>query len=261
MSEPRSSAQITLAVWKALFLREAVTRVSDARAAWLWLILEPVAHLAVLMVIFSTIRQRLMPGFDVALFLAIGIVGFNLFRNSATRSMAAISANQALFAYRQVKPVDVVLVRAFLEGVVQALVALVLFAGMSLFGFDVLPGDPLAAFAVFGLFWLFGTGLGLMLSVGSTLIPELGRVANFLFIPLYLLSGVLFSPVVMPPALREVLLLNPLMQGLEILRAAFSVEYHMIAGLSLDYLSAFALLSVFLGLALHVRFARRMTRQ
>jgi len=261
MDNTRSSVAITLSVWKALFLREAISRVSGARAAWLWLLLEPVAHLTILMVIFSTIRRRIMPGFDFVLFLAIGILGFNLFRYSAMRSMAAISANRALFAYRQVKAVDVVVVRAFLEGVIQLFVGLVTFAGLSLAGFDVVPHDPLTVITVFALFWLFGTGIGLMLSVGDTLVPEIGKVAHLVFMPLYFLSGVLFSPAMLAPGLRELLLLNPLMQGLELLRAAFASGYHVVAGIDIYYLTAFTFASLFFGLALHVRFAPRLVMQ
>lgn len=261
MGNARSSFTITLSVWKALFLREAVSRVSGGRAAWLWLLLEPAAHLAILMVIFSSIRSRVMPGLDIALFLAIGILGYNLFRNSALRSMAAISANRALFAYRQVKAVDLVLVRAFLEGVIQLFVGLVVISGLLLAGFDVIPHDPLTVLAVFGLLWIFGAGLGLMLSVGSTLIPEIGRVANLCFIPLYFLSGVLFSPAMLPPAVRNWLLLNPLMQGLELLRGAFASGYHVVAGVDVRYLAAFAFSALFFGLALHVRFGSRLVMQ
>jgi len=261
MDNIRSSASITLSAWNALFLREAVSRVSGGRAAWLWLLVENSAHLMILMVLFSSIRHRIMPGFDFALFLAIGIIGYRLFRNTTMRSMAAISANRALFAYRQVKPVDVVLVRAFLEGVIQLFVGIIMFAGMSLVGFDVLPHDPLMVMVVYGLIWIFGTGLGLMLSVGSTLIPEIGRVAELLFIPMYFLSGVLFSPSMVPPALRDWLLLNPIMQGLELARAAFSPGYHAVTGLHVDYLMAFAFFSLFFGLAMHVRFARRLLMQ
>lgn len=261
MDSTRSSASVTLSVWNGLFLREASVRVSGARAAWLWLLLEPIAHLTILMVIFSTVRKQLMPGIDFALFLAIGILGFDLFRHSAMRSMAAISANLALFAYRQVKAVDVVLVRAFLEGVIQLFVGLVMLSGMALFGFDVLPGDPLTVLCVLALFWILGTGVGLMLSVGSTLIPELGRVASLCFMPLYFLSGVLFSPAMLPPEFREWLLLNPLMQGLELLRSAFAPGYPAVTGLHLDYLMAFAALALFFGLALHVRFRARLVMQ
>jgi capsular polysaccharide transport system permease protein len=261
LDNSRSSVAVTLSVWNALFLREALSRISGGRAAWVWLFLAPVAHLAILMVIFTIIRTRFVPGIEIAMFLAVGILAYGLFRTASTRSMAAISANRALFAYRQVKPVDVVLVRAFLEGVIQLFVALIVFAGMSLFGFDVLPSDPLMVMLIFVLLWIFGTGLGLLLSVGSTLVPEIGQVANLLFIPLYFLSGVLFSPSMLPPGLLEWLLLNPLMQGIELLRGAFMSGYQMVGGIDLFYLTAFAFVSLFLGLAVHVRFSSRLLMQ
>lgn len=257
----RSSTSITLSVWSAIFLREAVSRVSGGRAAWVWLLVEPVAHLTILMVVLSAVRHGITLGMDFALFLAIGILGYNLFRNAALRSMAAISANRALFAYRQVKPVDVVLVRAFLEGVIQLFVGLIMFAGMSLLGFDVLPYDPLTVMLVYVLFWVFGTGLGLMLSVGSTLIPEVGKVASLCFLPLYFVSGVMFAPAMLPPQVREWLLLNPIMQGLELARAAFSPSYPATTGIDIGYVTGFAFVSFFFGLALHVRFARRLLMQ
>ncbi|WP_291991745.1 ABC transporter permease [Candidatus Accumulibacter sp. ACC003] len=261
MDNIRSSASITLSVWNAIFLREAVSRVSGGRAAWVWLLVEPVAHLTILMVVLSTVRHGITLGIDFALFLAVGILGYTLFRSTALRSMAAISANRALFAYRQVKPVDVVLVRAFLEGVIQLFVGLIMFAGMLLAGFDVVPYDPLTVMLVYGLFWLFGTGIGLMLSVGSTLIPELGKVANICFIPLYFVSGVMFPPVLLPPEVLDWLLLNPIMQGVELARSSFSPSYTTVTGLDVGYVAAFAFASFFFGLALHVRFARRLLMQ
>lgn len=257
----RSSTDIAFSVWNALLLRESLTRVSGSRAAWLWLLLEPVAHLGIVLIIFSSIRSRMVNGVDVALFLAIGILGYNLFRNSATRSMTAISANRALFSYRQVKPVDVVMVRAFLEGVIQLFVGAVLLAAMSLIGFDVLPHDPLAVFSVFALLWLFGIGTGLVLSVGSTLIPEIGRVANLAFVPLYFMSGVLYAPSMLPSQLREWLLINPLVGGLDLLRSGFFSNYNVASGVDLKYLAGFAFVSTFLGLALQVRFADRLVME
>jgi capsular polysaccharide transport system permease protein len=41
----RSPASITWAVWKALFLREAVARLFAGRAAWAWILVEPVGRL------------------------------------------------------------------------------------------------------------------------------------------------------------------------------------------------------------------------
>jgi capsular polysaccharide transport system permease protein len=211
------------------------------------------------MVMFSTLRTRSVAGADFALFLALGVLGFHLFKHAAMRSMEAVSANAALFAYRQVKPVDTVLVRAALEGAIQFFVGVLLLAGASLFGFEVLPHDPLGVMAAFFLLWLFGAGLGLMLSVGVTLVPEIGKVTNLVFTPLYFMSGVMFSPAMLPPVAREWLLLNPIMHGLEGMRAAYFPGYHRAVGVDLGYLGAFALLSFLFGLALHVRFAIKLT--
>jgi hypothetical protein len=41
----RSPASITWAVWKALSLREAVARLFVGRAAWRWILVEPVIQL------------------------------------------------------------------------------------------------------------------------------------------------------------------------------------------------------------------------
>ncbi len=259
--DARSSASVTFAVWAALFLREAVSRVSGGRGAWLWLLLEPVAQLALLLIFVSVIRGRTASGYDYAPFLALGILAYNLFKNTALQSMAAISANKALFTYRQVKPVDVVLVRAFLEGIIQLIVSIVLLTGMSLFGFDCLPHDPLQVYVALALLWVFGMGLGLVLSVGDTLIAELGRLARLAFVPLYFLSGIFFSLNMLPHALREGMLFNPIVHGLEALRAAFLNHYVLVEEVDLGYLAAFAFTSFFLGLALQVRFAPRLMMQ
>lgn len=259
--DTRSSVRVTFAVWEALFLREAIGRVSGGRVAWLWLLLEPVAQLALLLAVISAIRGRTASGYEYAPFLAIGVLAYNLFKNTALRSMAAISANKALFTYRQVKPVDVVLVRACLEGVIQILVSIVLLIGMSLAGFDSIPHDPLQAFVVVILLWVFGMGLGLMLAVGDTLVAELGRLARLAFVPLYFLSGIFFSLAMLPPGLREWMLLNPVVHGLEALREAFLLHYRLVEGVTVGYLAAFAFASFFLGLALQIRFANRLVMQ
>lgn len=258
MKAVRSPIRVTYSVWKALFLREAVTRFSNRRAGWVWLLLEPLAHVAILMTIFSFRRQK---GWEFALFLGIGVVGFTVFRSAAQRGMRAIAANAALFQYRQGKPVDAVLVRAFLEGMIEVFVALVLLGLISLFGLSVIPHDPLQVLAAWILLWLFGTGLGLIFSVGATLIPEVGTVFDMLLFPLYMLSGVMFLPIMMPPEIRPWLLINPVLHGLEFLRAPFFPDYLIVPGASLGYLGAFTLGALFLGLALHIRFARKLVTQ
>lgn len=255
---PRSPLAVTVSVWRALFLREALARMSAGRAGWLWLLLEPVAHVAFLMVIFSTLRQRDLAGVDFALFLALGLIGYKLFTTTARRGAAALAANRGLMAYRQVQPVDTVLVRVALEGMILVFVAALLLSGAMLFGLDVLPHDPIQAMLAYLLLWIFGTGVGLVLCVGVTLIPEIERVIGFIFIPLYFASGVFYSPAMMPPLVQEYLLYNPLVHGLELVRGAFFAGYHLVNGISMLYLAAWALSAALLGLGLHRRYAREL---
>lgn len=258
METARTPVAITLSVWEALFLREAVSRLSAGRAAWLWLLLEPVAHIVFLMLIFAIIRMEVVGGVDTAVWLMVGLLAFFMFKRTAIQAQNAVDANQALFAYRQVKPVDTVLVRAALEGFLMALVAILLFGGAGLFGLDIVPADPLAVLAAFAGMWLVGLGFGLMASVAIELVPEFGRFFGLTMAPLYFFSGVIFPLADVPQPYRDWLLLNPLAHGLEAARLAVAPYYHAVPGLSLAYPYSFALLSIFLGLALHVRFAARL---
>jgi capsular polysaccharide transport system permease protein len=254
----RSPASIAWAVWKALFLREAVTRLSAGRAAWLWLLLEPVVHLIFIFVLFGFFLQRVVSGIDYSLFIATGILGFILARNTATRSKEAMNANDTLFTYRQVFPVDTVLVRAALEAFLFLISALCLVTGLGLFGYEVLPHDFLRVLSAFAALWMAGIGLGLIFSVASQLIPESGKVSGMLFGPLYFLSGIMYPPSSIPPAYQSWFLLNPFVHGIETVRTGFFPQYHTIPGVSMGYLSAFAMVTICLGLALHVRFATRL---
>lgn len=254
----RSPSAVTLSVWKALFLREAVSRISSGRAAWVWMLLEPVVHVFFTLLLFVLVRMRVVPGVEAAPWLLVGLASFFTARNIYSRGMEAINANQALFAYRQIVPVDAVLVRAALEGFLGIIVFVILLLGAALVGFQVVPHDPLGALAGFVGVCLCGLGLGMMLSVASELVPELGKLARLLFTPLYFLSGVIFPVVLIPPQYREWVFYNPFAQGLELLRGAYFPLYHAAPEASFVYLYGAAFVTIFLGLALQVRYSVRL---
>src|SRR5690606_11147558 len=109
--KPRSPRAVTLAVWRAIFLREALDRLFDMRAAWFWLLMEPVLHIAFITFIFTVIRTRTLGGIDVAVWIIVGMLAFFMFRRTAMQVMHAVDSNKPLFAYRQVKSFDTSIVR------------------------------------------------------------------------------------------------------------------------------------------------------
>lgn len=254
----RTSLQVTLAVWKALFLREAVSRLSAGRMAWLWILLEPIFQVVLIMAVFTLLRMRIVPGGDTAIWLMVGVLGFSLVRDPVMRCLDAITVNIELFAYRQVKPVDIVLVRGGLEAFLNIIVTVLLMVSVGMIGYDVIPHNPLDVLLAFVGLWLAGVGMALPFSVAAELIPEVRRLVQMGFVPLYWLSGVIYPLFLVPPEYRDWLLAIPITHGIEVLRRAYFPYYHTDPDISLLYLYGASLVGVFLGLALHVRYAERL---
>lgn len=254
----RSPMITTLAVWRALILREAVTRLFETRSAWIWVVLEPAAHIALMMFMFAVIRARVVENMDTPIWIMTGLLTFFIFRRPAGQCMSAISVNQALFAHRLVKPVDAVLSRGGLEGFLMILISLVIIGGAALMGEVPPPVGPLAILeACFGM-WLAGLGFGLVASVAVELVPELGRIISFFLGILFFISGVIFPLSRIPSPYYEWLVLNPLVHGVDAARLGFAPYYGVIPDLSVAYLYGWALGLIFLGLALHAHFESRL---
>jgi capsular polysaccharide transport system permease protein len=255
----RSSAIITYTTWKALFLRAAVNSLASGRAAWFWLIAEPIAHIVVLMIIFSVLRVRHVGGISIAVWIMAGLLAFFLFRKTAGQAMSMLKGGKGLFVYPQIRPVDPVLVSTALEGFVMVVVAIVLLIGAWLYGLPVVPVDPLAVIEAMFAIWLMGVGYGLIGSVAAVLAPPISAFMGFLLTrPLYFLSGVIIPVTLIPYPYREWILINPLVHGLEAVRLGFAPYYHVTPEISIGYVYEWAVSMIFLGLALHVRYAKRL---
>lgn len=259
VARPRGPWRVTRSVWSALLLREAMARITAGRFGWLWMLLEPLAFVVVMVAVRQLLgRIRIVVNAEFVPWLIVGLMVFFLFRDGVTRSLGAIEANQGLFAYRQVKPVDPVLVRAALDGLLRTIVLVLLLSGAVLLGYDILPFDPLGALGVWLSAWLLGLGLGLVVSVGAALAEEVGRVVRIMMLPLFLLSGVIIPVQALPPAVQHYLLYNPALHAVESLRLRFFEGYHTLGGIDLLYLYYWVFVSLALGLALHVQFAIRL---
>jgi capsular polysaccharide transport system permease protein len=94
--------------------------------------------------------------------------------------------------------------------------------------------------------------------VAVELVPELGNILGMLMAPVYIISGVIFPIGHLPSPYREWLLMNPLAHGVDAARLAFAPHYQAFPELSIAYMYGWALVFVFLGLALHSRFETRL---
>ena len=102
-------------VISALVYRELKTRVSQVKFGVLGVFVEPLGVIAVFLMIFGLFRGRAAVGIDIILFLACGVILFTMYVNISIRSLNSMRANEELFFYRPVKPVDTVIARALVE--------------------------------------------------------------------------------------------------------------------------------------------------
>lgn len=258
----RTPWQITRAVWYAMFMREALARTTADRFAWFWMLAEPIAMVAVLTYIRGFIMSgRHISGAEFIPWLIVGLLGFFLFRENLQRSMGAIGANKGLFAYRQVIPVDPVLIRCFLEGVLKSLILLIFIAACELLGIHLMPAHPLVALYHWFALWCLGIGAALTLSAVTELIPDIKPVVKISMLPLLIISGVIIPLNYLPHWLQEYLLWNPIVHGLEGLRLSFFESYRSLNGIDMSYLWLWALSMMALGLMLHMRYQHRLKAQ
>lgn len=232
----RTSLQIQKAVLVALVLRELKTRFGGRLIGLAWVLFEPIANIAVMLLIRVVLKQR-TAGVGIApeVYLVVAMIPFFMMRNVWFQSMGAVQAGTGLFGYRQVKPLDAMISRVIVECALYLAILGVLLGFFAWLGDNVIPYEPLEYFGLMSIFVMLGFGLGLLTTVASHNRPVVGSVVRLIASPLYLLSGVLIPVSSFPQSFHKYLLLNPFLHLVELTRVAYFASYHPIMGITLTY--------------------------
>lgn len=246
--KPRSSFQIQKSVIFALVLREARARFGDRRMGAVWTLIEPICHLLIFSVLFALIRGRTVAGIEYPVFVLVGMAPFLLYRNTALRLMDSLRENRSLFGYKQIKPLDTYVARVLVETCISATVYAILVFGFAWYGFDMSVHSPLQWVATLALGLLFAFGLGMLLALITHALPSLKMIIRMAFFPLYFISGVLMPAAYLPQAMMPVLLLNPFLHLVELIRAQVLPYYIPVDGVSETYVITFTVVLLFIAL-------------
>jgi len=262
MISQRTSWQVTRSVWYALYLREMVSRMFGNRYAWFWLLAEPMMFVGVMIAIRSFISiLDDVAGTPMIPWMILGLTAFFMFRDGMTRGMGAVTTNKGLFAYRQVKPVDTVIVRVLVEATVHACVIGLFIMILALLGFDMHPANLLLAFFAWFSLWLTGLVSGMVLSVVVTAEPDLSKIVNVMTLPLMILSGAFLPVQFMPYEVQQILLYNPVLHAIETLRLGYFPGYWTMQEVSMFYVYQWILPFLMLGLLLQIRFEMKLKQK
>lgn len=257
----RTRFQIQRDVIYALLLREIASRFGKSRGGYLWVLVEPVAHLVFPIMVMGLLRQVVLPGVEYPVFLVYGFLPFLMFKAICIQTMEGTNANRGLLSYRQVLLMDVFVAKALAYCVIQAIVFGVVFTGLAMLGFDVSPARPIELGAVLVLTVTLAFGLGLLFAAVSSMVPDARSLIRLLFLPLYFMSGVLFPISRFPDEWLRWLALNPVLHLVELTRSVGLEHYEPMRYLSVTYPVALAAISMFIGLALYrLRYLSRVTQ-
>ena len=260
LTPTRTPWQVTKSVWWALLVRETLNRTMADRLGWFWLFAQPV----LITVVFVAIRAvllgdlRVIAGAAVIPWLVVGLLAFQLFRETMIRSMVAVEVSRPLYSYRQVKAIDPVLIRCFIEGQLNTFILLIFIFSSLLWDYSLVPSNAVGALIGWMAVWFMGVGVGLTISTLAVLIPETKKIVPVTIMPLFMISGIVFPLNYLSGDLLEYLLFNPLVHGIEFIRSYFFINYQPVKGVSVVYLSFWCLGLLVLGLGLHLRYAQRL---
>ena len=241
---------IQIRVVSALVLRETRTRFGHSKIGYAWALLEPIAGIYILLVVYQLFGRHTPVGSSLELFFITGFIPYQFYDRTATRLSGAITANKALLNLPIVKNVDVIFGRAILELATNLVVLLILLGGMWASGVEeAIPRDPFLLAQAILMCWLLGIGVGAVNAVLNALIKSWDNVFRLITRPLYLLSGIFFMPEKLPSPFNEWFLWNPVLHGIEWFRSGFYEGYGKYS-LDRGYLLTWVLVSLLIGFAL-----------
>lgn len=233
-------------IW-ALLNREITTRFGDSYFSYAWMIIEPFIQVAFFFTLFYWIG-RTTGNMPIITFLLTGVVPYFFLQKSVTACSKAITANQGLLAYRQVKVIDTIIARILLESSITLAVFIVCAAliGLYLGQYAITIYYPLRIIFAFSTLIMMSLGLSLLFAILSYYYIDLDKFLSVLFRVLYFTSGVFFSLADIPQKAAYYLSYNPIFQAIEIIRSAFSINT-LPQYLNYYYTVAFAVITLFIG--------------
>lgn len=243
-------------VINALFLREIQTRFGSRKMGYFWAIVEPSVQILIFSFIHSAIGTN-NTGFDIAVFIAVGFLTYNLFKNVMTSCMNSFDANKALFNYRQVRPIHAIFSRILVEILIFTFVSSVfLFIGWYL-EFDYSVKDLLFVMLLIIWFLIFGASLGLLFATIVSFYETFQKIVNLSMMPLLFISGLFYSLKDIPEELRNILLYNPILHFIEAIHGHYInvlddryVDY--------TYMICWTLLPMFFSLYIYLKAERKI---
>jgi capsular polysaccharide transport system permease protein len=210
--------RIQTRVISALMIRELSTRFGRENIGFLWVMVEPLMFAILVGVIWRAWKGPEEYGIDIVAFVVTGYIPLTLFRQAISRSVGAMKVNGSLMYHRQIKILDLVLVR-FLVEMIGGMMAYV-FIGAVLIAAGVFPipsdlGMLIGGWLLYSFFTFSVCLVVSPLSEMSEVIEKMVPVTTYVMVPF---SGVFTLSSWVTPKARDFLYYSPPVSAMEMMR-------------------------------------------
>jgi capsular polysaccharide transport system permease protein len=216
------SLAIQFRVLHALMMREVITRYGRDNLGVLWLVGEPMIFtLGVTTLWTAGGLAHGGTGIPIVAFAVTGYSSVLMWRNATSQCSAGIEQNKALLFHRSVLIIDVFLTRIALEIIGASSSFIVLSTFFIFIGWMPVPDNLLTVLAGWFMLAWFGGSLAILVGGGTAFSPIVHRLWHPIAYLLFPMSGAAFMVEWMPKKLQDVVLLLPMVHGIELLRKGY----------------------------------------
>jgi capsular polysaccharide transport system permease protein len=209
---------IQVRVIGALMLRELTTRFGRENIGFLWIMVEPMLFALLVGLLWRFMKGPLEFGVDIVAFTVSGYIPLVLFRSVVTRSIMSFTANGSFMYHRQIKVLDILLVRFLIELIGHMMAYLVIGLILGVFGMFPQPYDVgfILLGAAYFAFFCFSIALVVApLSEMSEVLEKVTPVTLYIMIPF---SGAFFLVSSLSQEAANIVLYSPPVHGMEMMR-------------------------------------------
>lgn len=241
----------------ALFIREVLTRFGRHNIGFLWIFVEPMLFTVGVTLLWTAFKSTHGSDLPITAFAVSGYSSVLLWRNMPSRCILAIEPNLSLMYHRQVKVIDIFLARLLVEAGGATLSFIILTLFFSFMGWMSLPEDVLKVAGGWLMLAWFGSSLAILLGAlaeETELVEKLWHPISYFLLPV---SGAAYIVDALPKDFQEVVLILPLVHGVELVREGFFGS-KIVAHYDMGYLTAINLGLTLFALALTRRVSRKV---
>jgi capsular polysaccharide transport system permease protein len=214
----RKGWNIQVRVIGALMLRELTTRFGRENIGFLWIMVEPLLFAVLVALAWRALKGPLDYGVDIIAFVISGYLPLVFYRSTISRAVSSFTANGSLMYHRQIKILDLLLVRFAIELIGHMMAFLFIATALWAIGFFPVPHDlgfVMLGWAYYAIFTLSVALVVAPLSEISEIVEKIVPVTSYLMVPF---SGAFFLVGSLSAEAAAVVLYSPPVHGMEMIR-------------------------------------------